>query len=322
MPNYTITAGLHDRRTGVRGTRGARKLRAVETAYILTGKDSTLTKTVAASTNGTFFDRSVTYGGTTFDYKVFVPGSVSSAPHEVIVALHSTAEAGTGNLTQVGFGTLGEQVGYSGNPTTYAADVAPFGVARWNTIVIFPQYQTGGGAFLYNFIGAVPLMLAAAQAEWSCDADRIYITGVSGGGFRVWPILYNAPTTYAGVILLSANIAAVYFSTTNMPGWVGSSPATDTDAQTMMADMCADNNIAVRWYTGSVDTLIDPALQTTGAGVFTDMYATAGISSKFVHTIDNPLSATTPGQTFGHGDCWKLEYGRPGCWTDLLAQHK
>jgi predicted peptidase len=131
-----------------------------------------------------FLDRTVTVGGATYRYQVYVPANYSSQPRwPVILFLHGAGERGADGLIQT---NVGLAPAIRQNP------------ARYPAIVIFPQVPTDS-----QWVGAPAdaalAALAQTQKEFHADPARVYLTGLSMGGHGTWYIAYRHPELFAAI---------------------------------------------------------------------------------------------------------------------------
>ena len=131
-----------------------------------------------------FLDRTVTVGGATYRYQVYVPANYSSQPRwPVILFLHGAGERGADGLIQT---NVGLAPAIRQNP------------ARYPAIVIFPQVPTDS-----QWVGAPAdaalAALAQTQKEFRTDPARVYLTGLSMGGHGTWYIAYRHPELFAAI---------------------------------------------------------------------------------------------------------------------------
>jgi predicted peptidase len=115
---------------------------------------------------------------------VYVPREwTSRQAWPVVLYLHGAGERGTDGLrpTQVGLGA--------------AIRSAP---ERFPAIVVFPQAPPDE-----RWIGApadaAMAALTASMKEFRGDADRVYLTGMSLGGFGTWHLALAHPRTFAAI---------------------------------------------------------------------------------------------------------------------------
>jgi predicted peptidase len=131
-----------------------------------------------------FLDRTVTVGGATYRYEVYVPANYASQPRwPVILFLHGAGERGADGLIQT---NVGLAPAIRQNPGRYPA------------IVIFPQVPTDS-----QWVGAPAdaafAALAQTQKEFRTDPARVYLTGLSMGGHGTWYIAYRHPELFAAI---------------------------------------------------------------------------------------------------------------------------
>lgn len=139
-------------------------------------------------------------------YAVFVPPQYKldeSHKWPLIVALHGSGEIGQDGVKQT---TLGLASYIVGRPRKF-----PF-------IVVFPQ------AHAMWFRGpeemAVWSILDATMKEYRVDPERIFLTGLSMGGFATWEIAAARPDAFAAIIPICGAGPLGYMSNiANLPIW-------------------------------------------------------------------------------------------------------
>jgi len=114
-----------------------------------------------------------------------------------VLALHGSGEAGSDNLLHIQRSRL----------ATSWAD--PVNQARYPCFVVAPQYPVGGT--WQDGTGIIRPELAAANNiidslvhEFSIDTNRIYVTGLSDGGFGTWDLITRFPERFAAAVPMSA----------------------------------------------------------------------------------------------------------------------
>lgn len=138
-----------------------------------------------------FVERSVTVQGTTYRYQVFVPdGWTAKRRWPVVLFLHGSGEAGSDNTKQM----------TQGLPPWLREHGASF-----PAVVVIPQapehtYWNG------------PIEQMALQAmqnsigEFHGDRHRLYLTGLSMGGFGAWQIAIDHPGVFAAAAIICGAI--------------------------------------------------------------------------------------------------------------------
>jgi predicted peptidase len=217
-----------------------------------------------------FLQRSVAVGGTEYRYTVYVPVDFDpSRRWPVILFLHGVGERGTDGIRPATTGL--------GNAIRNAPERVP-------AVVVFPQvpekmYWGGEPA------GAALAALDASVAELAGDPDRIYLTGLSMGGYGAWHLALAHPDRWAAVVAVC--------------GGLGRNVLPAPAARTL-------RHLPIRIYHGDADTIvpvsesrrIHEALLEEGADVHYTEY---------------------PG--VGH-DSWTRTYADPELWRWLFAQRR
>lgn len=194
-----------------------------------------VTGTVQAQ-NDRFESRQYIDQGDTLNYRITFPDYNTSEKYPVVLFLHGAGERGNDNISQLKWGVK-----------NFATDES---MISHSAIVIAPQCPAGSR--WSNFVGdrekeplqlgnepARPLEMAMEVLDQvitnnAVDTTRIYITGLSMGGFGTWDALARWPEKFAA----------------GVPVCGGGAPAT--------AERMAD--IPVWAFHGAEDPTVDPAL--------------------------------------------------------------
>lgn len=139
-----------------------------------------------------FLDRSTTIQSVSYKYEVFVPANWT--PHRkwpVILALHGSGERGSDGLleTDVGIGTA------------IRTDRETF-----EAIVVMPQCAKGLWWLLPPMDDLAMTALAEAIKEFHGDPHRVYLTGLSMGGYGAWHLAQQHPRTFAALVVICGGI--------------------------------------------------------------------------------------------------------------------
>jgi predicted peptidase len=138
-----------------------------------------------------FLSRTVTVNATTYRYQVYVPADFTpNKKWPVILFLHGAGERGDDGeqQTQVGLGSAIRQH-----------------AERFPCIVIFPQCR-------YNNVWFGDMETQALQAleqsinEFNGDAQRVYLTGISMGGYGTWYLAARHPGKFAAIVPICGGI--------------------------------------------------------------------------------------------------------------------
>jgi predicted peptidase len=172
--------------------------------------------------------------GKTSGYALFVPHDYSpERPVPVILFLHGGGEAGTDGQKQIEVG-LGPAI-------RVRAAAFPF-------LVVFPQAQERVPATFGTWIPGQPdgdralAILDEVQKEYSTDRRRVYLTGISVGGFGTWQLAAASPGRWAAIVPVC-----------------GVGPRTKVDALKHLPCWCFhgddDGNVSVEHSRGMVSAL-------------------------------------------------------------------
>lgn len=155
-----------------------------------------------------FHAASLTLGehGPEYRYALFIPHRYEEEPEgkwPMILFLHGSGECGQDGIRQT---TVGMPVHVARRHRTF-----PF-------IVLMPQAHDRW------FDGAdeqaVWKMLAHAMETYRVDPDRIYITGLSMGGFATWDLISKRPDVFAAAVpVCGAGDPRYVVNATKMPIW-------------------------------------------------------------------------------------------------------
>jgi predicted peptidase len=138
-----------------------------------------------------FLNRSVTVDGKSYRYVVYVPQEFDAAKRwPVLMFLHGSGERGDDGMRQTVVG-VGAAVRW--NPE------------RFPMIVVFPQAPPDT-----QWLGAEARFAMTAMersiAEFHGDPDRLYLTGLSLGGYGVWHLALEHPERFAALVPVCGGI--------------------------------------------------------------------------------------------------------------------
>lgn len=141
-----------------------------------------------------FIDRTTTIQDIHYKYQVFVPEDWT--PHRkwpVILALHGAGERGSDGLLQTAVG-IGPAI--RANRSVIEA------------IVVMPQCPRDHWWTLSPMDDLAMAALAEATKEFHGDTHRIYLTGLSMGGFGAWHLAQKYPGRFAALVVICGGIRA------------------------------------------------------------------------------------------------------------------
>ncbi len=142
-----------------------------------------------------FLDRTVPAPGGARRYQVYVPSAWTRHRRwPVILFLHGVGERGSDGLRQT-------QVGL-GSAIRLHSD-------RFPAVVVFPQCPAGEYWTNPDAMKEAMDALAAAIKEFHGDRKRLYLTGLSMGGYGAWAAADRHPGLFAAITVVSGGIEAV-----------------------------------------------------------------------------------------------------------------
>jgi len=132
-----------------------------------------------------FLDRTVTLAGTKYKYQVFVPDDwTPNKKWPVILFLHGVGERGDDGLAQTDIG-IGSAIRVNRS--------------RFSAIVVMPQCRKNVWWSDPPMDDVAMAALAQAEKEFQGDPRRIYLTGLSMGGYGTWHLAAKYPGKFAAL---------------------------------------------------------------------------------------------------------------------------
>jgi predicted peptidase len=185
-----------------------------------------------------FVPRSLELHGKTYRYQVFIPdGWTAKRAWPVVLFLHGSGERGSDNHSQLS----------QGLPPWLARHGKDF-----HAVVVIPQAPADS-----EWSGEVEQMALRALddsiAGWHGDRQRLYLTGLSMGGYGSWQIALDHPGMFAAAAIICGGIS----HPDNME-WlrVRGIPARITDPYAWVAARIG--KLPVWIFNGSVDNVVPP----------------------------------------------------------------
>ena len=157
-----------------------------------------LVSSACAHTDDTahFVERSLTLHGKTYRYQVFVPDDWTAKPHgseqvlPIVLFLHGSGEAGNDNTKQM---TQGLPPWLQERGSTFPAVVV---------IPQAPEHTYWNGEIEQMALQAMQNSIT----EFHGDRHRLYLTGLSMGGFGAWQIAMDHPDLFAAAAIICGAI--------------------------------------------------------------------------------------------------------------------
>ena len=218
---------------------------------VLGGLLSAATSSKGGGREASLETRVARVGANDFNYQVYVPGKIrnqTGAP--VIVFLHGIGQRGAGGVIP--------NRGAAGAIARHFLEDVP-------AIILLPQCRTGSYWTDPVMSEMVMTVIGQAVTEFEAEARRIYLTGVSMGGYGVWHLASQHAESFAGLVSIC-----------------GGSPLREGDRFTPIARRIATTPT---WIFHGADDAVVPvsesrqmveALKATGADVRYSEYAGVG----------------------------------------------
>lgn len=178
--------------------------------------------------------------GKTLPYRLYVPADYdSSKKYPVLFWLHGAGERGSNNTSQIAY--LSKSFNVAGDFLNEAIILAPqcpeYG--WWYIDQYEEEYEDEGG-----YLGAAMHLLYKIESEYSCDKSRIYVAGLSMGGFATWSVLERYSNHFAaGVPICGWGNAYAAEQLAGIPIWIYHGDADQTvsySASTIMYNAIKD----------------------------------------------------------------------------------
>lgn len=143
-----------------------------------------------------FLDRTVTVAGATYRYQVFVPNNwTKKQKWPVVLFLHGYGERGETGLPQTDVG-IGRAIRMSDKPV-------PF-------VVVMPQCLAGTHLWTEDAMeGQALAALEESIKEFNGDRDRVYLTGLSMGGYATLDIAAKYPGKFAAYVPICGGVRSL-----------------------------------------------------------------------------------------------------------------
>lgn len=147
-----------------------------------------------------FLNRNIVVQGVEHKYQVYVPEEWSEREHwPVILFLHGSGERGSDGMDQT---QIGLPAAIRSHPE------------RWPFVVVMPQVPFNHHHWTDpDMMQMAIAALNASIKEFHGDRERLYLTGLSLGGYGTWEIAKNWPHTFAAVVPVCGGVFWSYAPT-------------------------------------------------------------------------------------------------------------
>lgn len=246
------------------------------------------TTTPALNPTGEFVPREVVLDGQTYRYQVFVPASrFRTGKPPVVLFLNGSGERGRDGVkqTMAGLGPYLRQ----------HADDFP-------ALAVFPQAPEG--TEWTEAAGPVAFAaLDAAVREFGGDPDRIYLTGMSMGGYGTWELALQQPDRFAALVPVCGGITVDWSDA--RPGLRAHSVAAAADPFAAAAQRLKD--VPVWIFHGGRDDVVPPA---QSRRMDAALKAAGARDARYTEFPD------------ANHNSWDATYAHAPMWDWLFAQHR
>lgn len=150
--------------------------------------------------------RTITVGSETMRYRLYLPaGYTPTKDYPLVLFLHGSGESGTNNSSQV---------------SNHISNLINRTESQYPSILVAPQLRQSTGWYpVGNPQDLTPALLQMLLSSYAIDDNRLYITGLSMGGFGTMDYL-DYYTDGTGIEFAAAVSMHGGYSTTVNPSWV------------------------------------------------------------------------------------------------------
>jgi len=146
----------------------------------------------AARVDTGFLDRTVKISGKSYHYQVYVPADFRTKKSwPVILFLHGSGERGSDGLLQTEVGL----------PRAIRQNAS-----RFPFVVVIPQCSNDTTWDAPDMEAQAMAALDASVKEFHGDPSRVYLTGMSMGGYGVWQFAVDHPGRFAALVPVCSGV--------------------------------------------------------------------------------------------------------------------
>ena len=152
---------------------------------------TSLLSAAAPSKGGRLETRTARVGGAEYSYQIHAPSDLAQRP-PVITFLHGVNQRGAG--------------GFLPRSGAAAALIRRY-LARVPAVILLPQCRAGSYWSDPFMDEMVMTALSQTEDEFKADSARLYLTGVSMGGYGVWSLASRHPRRFAALVPVCGGVS-------------------------------------------------------------------------------------------------------------------
>ena len=140
--------------------------------------------------------------GAVLPYRIYAPsGEAPAEGFAVYMHLHGVGECGIDNITQTttGMELVKKIIKNKGEEAIVLVPQCPTG-SQWVNVPFASGTYSADDVEMSMFLTAAKELLDAVQKEYKVDPCRLYLGGLSMGGYGTWDLLARYPGTFAAAI--------------------------------------------------------------------------------------------------------------------------
>jgi len=145
---------------------------------------------------------------TVIPYRFFQPQIIDNELYPLVIAMHGSGERGNDNTKQIEFHNLGtvwvDSVNQAEHPCFVVAPQCPENNKWVDTDWKRVEYNFDS-TNISNELATVINLVDSLIVQYPIDISRIYVTGLSMGGYASWYLLMDNPNRFAAAIIFSAS---------------------------------------------------------------------------------------------------------------------
>jgi poly(3-hydroxybutyrate) depolymerase len=170
--------------------------------------------------------------------------STDTSHYPLIIFLGGTGEQGSDINLLLNYGTLPYQISQGFN----AEAVNPIDGKNYKFIVFSPQGPAGSWG--WQCVPHLKTMLPQIEAQYRVDPNRVYVTGLSAGGWGTWSCITDDTTFCKGL----AAIVPISSAAAQNPQYIGNAATYNVPVWTICGDQDAFWSVAQQ-YTATINAL-------------------------------------------------------------------